>query len=268
VSEKERLLQLLHQNEKLAGMGRVIAGIAHEIRNPLGIICSSAQFLLGRAKETDPAGANILRAIYDEGRRLSQTVTDFLDYARPKIPRQDPVDVLAVLEQSLSFLGPELSANKVQLNKTYLTEDGGPTPGAFMLAGDKDLLYRAFYNVLINAVQAVKERPERRISLEVRPAAEDDIAGGSRRDFVLVAVADNGPGFGDEDLSRFLDPFYTTKPLGSGLGLPIVSSIIASHGGVLEIANRRRQGSDAENPAPDGQKIVGAVVRIILPLAR
>ncbi|MDR1125975.1 MAG: hypothetical protein LBM64_07970, partial [Deltaproteobacteria bacterium] len=178
VSEKERLLQLLHQHEKLAGMGRVIAGIAHEIRNPLGIICSSAQFLLGRTKETDQTSAGILQAIYDESRRLSQTVTDFLDYARPKALRQDPVDILAVLEQVLTFLGPELSANKVDLAKTYMTEDGGATPGAFMLTGDKDLLYRAFYNVLINAVQAVSGRSARRVSLEVRPATEDDIAGG------------------------------------------------------------------------------------------
>lgn len=276
VSEKERLLQLLHQHEKLAGMGRVIAGIAHEIRNPLGIICSSAQFLLGRTKETDQTSAGILQAIYDESRRLSQTVTDFLDYARPKALRQDPVDVLAVLEQALSFLGPELAANKVELAKTYLTEDGGATPGAFMITGDKDLLYRALYNVLINAVQAVSEQSARRISLEVRPATEDDIAGGSARDFLLISVADNGPGFGDEDLSRFLDPFYTTKPLGSGLGLPIVSSIITSHGGVLEIANRLANyppdlplnSTPAEAPDTRGRKIAGAAVRVILPLVK
>ncbi|MDR1242519.1 MAG: two-component sensor histidine kinase [Deltaproteobacteria bacterium] len=261
VQEKERLLQQLHQNEKLAGMGRVISGIAHEIRNPLGIICSSAQLLLRRVKSLDVNSAGILQAIYDESQRLSQTVTNFLDYARPKAPRQDLVDIAALLDQALAFLSPEFTKQQVRLKKSYLPPDcaGESTPegyGVYLIKGDKDLLYRAFYNVLINAVQAVAENARREISLAVRTAPSADYPAGA----VEITVADNGPGFEAGDLNRFLDPFFTTKPLGTGLGLPIVSSIVTNHGGTLEIMNRRTEHA-AQHPS-------GALVRIILPETR
>ncbi|MEG2004833.1 MAG: histidine kinase dimerization/phospho-acceptor domain-containing protein, partial [Bilophila sp.] len=104
----------LHQNEKLASMGRVIASIAHEIRNPLGIIRSSAELLLRRAPAAEPdkvasADRRILSAVYDESCRLSQIVNDFLDYARPRVPRQDSVDLNALLDQALGFLEGEMT---------------------------------------------------------------------------------------------------------------------------------------------------------------
>ncbi|MDL2313412.1 two-component sensor histidine kinase [Desulfovibrio sp. OttesenSCG-928-C14] len=255
VEEKEKLLEKLHQNEKLAGMGRVIAGIAHEIRNPLGIICSSAQFLIQRNKGVDERSAGILNAIFDESRRLSQTVTDFLDYARPREPRQDSVNVGAVLDQALVFLQPELEKNKISLIRDYDEE----AVASASVSGDKDLLYRAFYNVLTNAAQALgelKEEGGRELTLHIAKS------GSGKYQELSVSVADNGPGFGDGDLARFLDPFYTTKALGTGLGLPIVSSIVTMHKGRLELMNR--------NGAQAGELRAehGALARIVLPLAR
>lgn len=248
VAEKERLQERLYQHEKLAGMGRVIAGIAHEIRNPLGIICSSAELLLRRGKNMDAGSRGILQATYDEAQRLSKTVTDFLDYARPQTPRQDEADIFNVLEQAVTFMKPELDKHNISL------AFGPGLPAAPRVRGDKDLLYRAVYNVLGNAVQAVAAKYPAgglgRICVALEPPRPEDMSGGE----VAVVVRDNGGGFDLPDLRTYLDPFFTTKPGGSGLGLAIVNTIVGSHRGRLELSN------EGEG---EGR---GAVVRIILPI--
>lgn len=255
MKEKQRLERELHQHEKLASMGRVISSIAHEIRNPLGIIRSSAELLLKRANGGNGAAGNngsggnagtasdamsrrILGAIYDESMRLSQTVNDFLDYARPRKPREDSVDVDMVLDQVFTFLEPELARCKVEVTRET-------TPGLWT-TGDKDLLYRAFYNIMVNGLQAM-DGPG---SITVRSAATG--GGGDAPDGgeLVVSFRDSGPGFDQNTRSKLLDPFFTTKENGTGLGLPIVNSIVTSHGGRLELAN-----------APEG----GAIVSVSLP---
>ncbi|MDR3363277.1 MAG: two-component sensor histidine kinase [Desulfovibrio sp.] len=232
--QKTRQLEReLHSNEKLAGMGRVISGIAHEIRNPLGIIRSSAEFLQKRMDKTDAGAARILGAIYDESVRLSQTVNDFLDYARPRQPRQDTADINLILDQTLAFLEGEMGRCGVSVERQT-------APGLFVL-GDKDLLYRAFYNILVNGQQAMDGPGVLRVS------ADRDDRGRVRLEFL-----DSGKGFDPAILPRLLDPFFTTKDGGTGLGLPIVQSIIVSHGGAIEFEN-----------APQG----GALVRVLLPAA-
>ncbi len=113
IHKNRQLENQIHSNEKLVSMGRVVASIAHEIRNPLGIIRSSAELLQRRAGKTDPGTNRILEAIYDESVRLSQTVNDFLDYARPRQPRDDLVDVSLVLDQATGFLQDEFSRRGV-----------------------------------------------------------------------------------------------------------------------------------------------------------
>jgi signal transduction histidine kinase len=216
--EQEQLLILeLHQHEKLASMGRVVAGIAHEIRNPLGIISSSAEFLLKRPAGTDPVIARILQAIFHEARRLSRTVNDFLDYARPQQPRMHAVDVNLLIAQALSFLAPDLAERNIAVERSPETP--------CLVTGDKDLLYRAFYNILSNGIQAMDS------------AGLLSISSVRRGDTVEISFRDSGPGFSPEHLPKVLDPFFTTKDGGTGLGLPIVNSILASHNGSLVLAN-------------------------------
>lgn len=207
----------LHQNEKLASMGRVIASIAHEIRNPLGIIRSSAELLLRRSEESG-SSRRILEAVYDESCRLSQLVNDFLDYARPRVPRREVVDVSALLNQAQAFLNGELAKCGVELIRHI--------PSGLTVLGDKDLLYRAFYNILVNAMQAI----EKDGIIRVRGQRLDD-------GFVELDFHDSGPGFPADVLPRLLDPFFTTKDHGTGLGLPIVNTIIASHDGRMALSN-------------------------------
>ncbi len=233
MQETQRLERKLHQHEKLAGMGRVVSSIAHELRNPLGIIRSSAELLWRKTPDSD-SSKGLLAAIYDESCRLSQTITDFLDYARPKTPRRDEVDLTLVLEQALAFLGNSLSEQGIAINKTL--------SGNNVVPGDKDLLYRALYNVLVNAAQAGGHGASITVDMS------------EKNGHVVIAVTDSGPGFDLAQIDKYLDPFFTTKDGGTGLGLPIVQSIITSHGGTVEIGN-----------AP--QSVGGARVIMSLPIS-
>ncbi|MBR6468566.1 MAG: HAMP domain-containing histidine kinase [Desulfovibrio sp.] len=233
--QKNRQLEKeIQSTERLVSMGRVVASIAHEIRNPLGIIRSTAELLQRRASKVQDKGTvRLLQAIYDESVRLSQTVNDFLDYARPRQPRQDPVDLGLVLSQIFAFVEGEFARAGVEIDKE--------TSGPVWVLGDKDLLYRAFYNVLANARQALDGGGR----IKVRAACDGDWA--------ELAFTDSGKGFDLDVLPHLLEPFFTTKDGGTGLGLPIVKSIIESHGGSIALAN-----------APEG----GACVTVRLPLAR
>ncbi|MDL2316631.1 two-component sensor histidine kinase [Desulfovibrio sp. OttesenSCG-928-A18] len=237
VNEQQRLIHELHQHEKLAGMGRVVASIAHEIRNPLGIISSSAELLLKRSASSDALTGKILQAIYDEARRLSRTVSDFLDYARPRAPMQDEVDAAAVLDQALAFLTPEFADRDIGVVRAGILD----SPACVL--GDKDLLYRAFYNIMGNAIQAMGSSGTLTITLGRMEGEAPQIT---------MEFQDSGPGFPKEAMDQLLVPFFTTKDDGTGLGLPIVNTIITSHGGTLTLAN-----------SPDG----GAVARVALPAA-
>ncbi|HCR14274.1 sensor histidine kinase [Solidesulfovibrio sp.] len=227
IAERELLERELQQQEKLAGMGRMVAGIAHEIRNPLGIIRSTAELLLKRNKDADGVNAKLLGAIFDESKRLSKTVGDFLDYARPKTPRQDEVDLAVTCDQALTFLEQKCEDQGVAVTRAY-------APGLFV-RGDKDLLYRAVYNIVSNALDAMAEEPSRPAAITV--AAE------SGPDAVTLTVTDTGPGFCPENKDRLLDPFFTTKDAGTGLGLAIVRNILESHGGSLTLANAPEGGA-------------------------
>jgi signal transduction histidine kinase len=222
MQRNRRLEAELHQNEKLASMGRVIASIAHEIRNPLGIIRSSSELLLRRAAEDDPF-RRIQKAIFDESCRLSQTVNDFLDYARPRPPRYAPVDLGQIIDQACGFLEGEFSRLGVGLDQQR--------EGDLTVVGDKDLLYRALYNVLSNALQALSGKGE------IRILARGDVEG------VSISIRDSGPGFSETNMDKILDPFFTTKDNGTGLGLPIVNTIVTSHGGRLFLDNAEQGGA-------------------------
>lgn len=232
LAEKERLERELLQQEKLAGMGRMVAGVAHEIRNPLGIISSSAELVLKKAKAENSPHTRILEALFGEARRLSRTVGDFLDYARPKQPRMDDVDLCRVLEQAAVFLEPECEKKNVRIERDC--------PPTLPIKGDKDLLYRAFYNVITNAMQAMEPQG----GGQVRIAARIDDAA------VRITVTDTGPGFPPDNLERVKDPFFTTKDAGTGLGLAIVNSIIESHGAKMALSNNPEGGARVDITFP------------------
>lgn len=218
MARNRQLEAQLHQAEKLASMGRMVASIAHEIRNPLGIIRSSSEFLLRRHKSEDATTQAMLSAIYDESCRLGTTVNDFLDYARPRQPKRDEVNVHDLINKAMVFLSNEFQKNAVEVHASL--------PDDLIIQGDPDLLYRAFYNILSNALQAISGSGS--IYIDGHHADNDHIE---------LSFRDTGPGFSDEILKKAMDPFFTTKDSGTGLGLPIVQAIVSSHGGVMRLDN-------------------------------
>lgn len=235
MAEEQRLTEELHQSEKLASMGRVIASIAHEIRNPLGIIQSSSELLLKRNNGADALTSSILTAIYDESKRLSQTVSDFLDYAKPHVLKKDPVDTAQLIQQALTFLKHEIDNKNIDVITTMHHEK------VYNTLGDSDYLYRMIYNIISNAIQATGEGGTILINLAEHKSPEAVIE---------LTFQDTGSGFAEEDLHRLTDPFFTTKDHGTGLGLAIVHNILTSHSGKMELSN-----------APEG----GAIIRLTLP---
>ncbi len=223
--EQQALERQLHHSERLAALGEMTAGVAHEIRNPLGIISSTAELLQERLAKYEPQN-RLARIIVEEANRLNEKVTEFLDFARPRIPNLRPCDLEAVVDRSLELLEPEIQRLEIKITRDYHLNGR-------RLALDPDLLHQAFLNLLINAAQAMPEGG--RLVVATKPGPQGR---GSE-----ISFADTGDGIEPESLKKVLNPFFTTKEKGSGLGLPIVKSIIETHQGTLRIDSTVGQGT-------------------------
>jgi signal transduction histidine kinase len=228
--ERKKLLGQLHQAERMASLGAMIASVSHEIKNPLGIIRSTADLLEKKVRQYDPEN-RLASVIREESDRLNRVVTEFLDFARPQVLRIQPLELDKLLEKNLAFLEPEIAKQNVAVEKFF-------PAGPVVVRGDYDQLYRGFLNILINALQAMPEGGTLSLSLRNFPAGAE------------VEIRDFGPGLNSEALDKAFDPFFTTKEKGTGLGLAIVRNIVEAHKGTIEL----------ENP-PGG----GTAVRIRLP---
>lgn len=216
---QERLLlkEKLSRAERLASVGEMVAGISHEIRNPLGIISSSAELLKQKLPEMN-SEVKLADIIFQEANRLNRIVTDFLDFARPQSPHLIECRVDEVLEKNIAFLAPEIAGKGYTIHKRFATD----IPE---IQADSGLLYQAFLNILMNAMQSMPDGGEIYIELSVNGHT------------LTIVFGDKGDGIPEEIQDRIWEPFFTTKDRGSGLGLPIVKKIIEGHGGVIEIRN-------------------------------
>ena len=219
--EQRKLEEKLHNSEKLATLGQMIAAVSHEIRNPLGIISSTAEILQEKIKVHEPNN-RLAEVIVEESRRLNGIVTEFLDFARPQIPRPTTCRLEEILETNLNFLDPVINKENIEIIRDY--------KGTDLITADPDLLYRAFLNIFINAVQAMPNGGAITVSTSL-PHNSDGKGSG----FAEVVVADTGEGVDPEKIKNLFNPFFTTKNRGSGLGLAIVKNIVESHSGQVSI---------------------------------
>ena len=235
VVENSKLYDRMKERDRLAALGEMAAGLAHEIRNPLGAIKSAAQFL-------DPARlggeeGEFVQVIIDEVDRLNGVVTQFLDYARPLKSTPHPIDVNDVIERTLRLvqtaLPPEVEVQAV-LDRTL--------PRA---QSDAEQLKQVVINLLQNAVQAMPDGGR----LSVTTAAPEDPGGafrlnGGGPEMVEIRIRDTGPGIPEEQREHIFVPFYTTKEKGTGLGLAISQRIVRSHGGSISVQSRPGEGTE------------------------
>lgn len=221
--ERMRLKEQLSRAERMSAMGEMAAGISHEIRNPLGIIRSSAELLKKKVAKIDPSNA-LPDIIVEEASRLNNIITDFINYARPRNPRLNPCRVDDVIEKTLTFLAAQIEEHGYSIEKTCQN----PLPE---IMGDAPMLHQSFLNLFINAMQAMPDGG--RIGVVLR--AEGGL--------VRVEIEDAGPGIPADLSDKIWDPFFTTKDKGTGLGLGIVKNIVEAHAGTIRIANREPQGA-------------------------
>lgn len=219
--ERRKLEEQLHQAEKLASLGEMVAGISHEIRNPLGIIHSTAQLLKEKGSYPNQE-TPLAEIIIEETDRLNRIVTEFLDFARPQTPKLTSSKIKSVIEKNLEFLRPEMERYHIEVFRKYVTDEN-------TILVDPDLLYRALLNVFINAIQAMPDGGRLTIELD---SLHD------KRDGISIKVTDTGSGISEEHMKKIFNPFFTTKERGSGLGLSIVKNIIESHNGFVEIRSK------------------------------
>ena len=221
--ERLRLKEQLNRAAHLSALGEMAAVISHEIRNPLGIIRSSAELLKKKMVGFDPNNT-IPDIVIEESSRLNNIITDFLKYARPRPPRLAPCRIEDVLEKNLTFLSTQLEGKGYSVLKTI----GDNLPA---VTADADMLYQAFLNIFINALQAMPDGGQ--IILQVQ----------AKTGVLEVIIADQGSGVPQEILGKVWDPFFTTKDKGTGLGLGIVKNIVDAHGGDIFIENTSNGGA-------------------------
>ncbi len=212
----DRAQEAIIRRENLATMGRMVANIAHDIRNPLSIIKTSAQRLRKKYGSDD----EVFDYISEEVDQLNRILTSYLDFAGPdKSFSPQPHSAARIITRCLLVVEPEIESRGIV--KTDNTRDNDLT-----VSIDDKRAQQAVMNVLINAVQAVDDGGRITVSLE------------SRKPYGVIVVSDDGPGIKEKDLGEITKPFYTNRADGSGLGLSIVKSIMEEHGGKLDIRNR------------------------------
>jgi signal transduction histidine kinase len=216
--ERIKLKEQLSRAEHLSTLGGLTAGVSHEIRNPLGIIRSSAELLKKKMDRLDTSN-KIPDIIIEESTRLNNIITDFLDFAKPKEPIFSTCRVERILSKNLLSLEAQIQSEGYTV-KTCFTEN---IPE---IMADFDMLYQAFLNILINAMQAMPNGGIIHVAVQ------------SHADKVIIFFEDEGEGIPPEALRQIWNPFFTTKEKGTGLGLGIVKNIIESHHGKIRIKNR------------------------------
>ena len=228
--ERLKLEEKLRQAEHLSAIGEMTAGISHEIRNPLGIIKSSAQLLKNKMAKLD-AENTIPDIIVEESGRLDKIITDFLNFAKPRIPDLRSCVVEDIIEKNLAYLNQHIEEKNLNVSK----EIAQNLPE---IMADNAMLYQAFLNILLNAFQSLEDNG----CLTIKTVYNSGN--------IIINFIDNGEGIKENILKKIWTPFFTSKDSGTGLGLGIVKNIIEAHNGTITISNAKPNGTNVEMILP------------------
>jgi two-component system sensor histidine kinase HydH len=224
LGEVRRLQDEIRRTEKLAAIGGLAAGVAHEIRNPLSSIKGIASYYKDKfedgSEDKEMAGVMI-----EEVDRLSRVISELLEFARPTKLNLKPSNLNELLKHSARLIEQEATAKNVQVQMDL-------NPDSVRADVDPDRLTQCFLNLYLNALQVMENGGQ----LTIRSSTRGD-------DSVVIDIKDNGAGISPDDLGKIFDPYYTTKPKGTGLGLPIVHKIIEAHQGQVKVRSTVGQGT-------------------------
>ncbi len=223
INDKKQMEQQIAQADKLAALGELSAGVAHEINNPLGIILGYTQLML---KENSGFEED-LKTIEKHVKNCKRVVSDLLSFSRKGSLKRSRVDVTTVIDGVIKFLANHTDFRNVEIGMNLFREK------PLMISGNKQELAQVLINLIINACHAVGKKG--RIEIETQPMDGQ----------ILITVKDNGSGIRKKHFSRIFDPFFTTKPVGqgTGLGLSVGYGIIRRHGGDITARNREEKGA-------------------------
>jgi PAS domain S-box-containing protein len=228
-AELRQQREALYQTEKLAALGTLSAGIAHEMNNPLGIITSRIEVMLLDAEEFNVPTQVLedLKVLHRATQRVARIATNLRSFARQAPREHAPVDLNAVVEETLALMQKPLEVDNIRLLTSL-------EPALAPIMGDASTLQQVLLNLVTNAREAMGSGGEIRIETGAAP---------ERAGWVRMVIADMGPGISAEELSKVFDPFYTTKRSGTGLGLSVSYGIIQDHHGTVDVQSMPERGT-------------------------
>ena len=218
--------------DRLVSLGKLSSGIAHELRNPLAGIKTTAQALGEELTEKDPR-REYLQRITKEIDRLNELLKTFFSFAKPQKLNLTPCHVRDIINEIIPFLIKEIADKGIRFEEKY-------DPHLPRIKADKTQMHQVFLNLFLNAIQAMPEGGELKIGVSSFVSAAGD---GPRQNFVKAIVSDTGKGIPPHMVDRIFDPFFTTKPKGVGLGLSIAYQIINKHGGTIKVESQWEKGT-------------------------
>jgi len=224
--ERRLLEEKLNESERLANLGKMVAAVSHEIKNPLGIVRSTAEILGKRISQVAPGNEHLSSIIVEETSRLDGIVREFLDFARPNDPRMKPVRLNNLVERVARFMQPEFEKKSVEAE--LILEPELPE-----IPLDEEQIYQVLLNMIINSIQAMQDGGKITLRTRVNPGDKS----------IELIVADNGMGMHADKINQIFTPFFTDKNRGSGLGLAIAKNIIDKHEGRIEVSSQEGEGS-------------------------
>ncbi len=227
--------------ERLAALGQLSAGLAHEIRNPLGVIKGSAEMLSQKVAGSQPLVAELAGYISSEVNRLNALVVRFLDFARPSKLETRPERISEIVDHALESAAASFPNAKVKIERQY-------APGLPEIQADRQLCEQVFVNLITNALQAMegqpgslKGTPDGTLNGMLRLSIAPEVSNGGPG--VCVTVEDSGPGVPPELREQIFNPFFTSKKDGVGLGLSIVAKIVDDHRGTIRLDSDTTKGA-------------------------